>query len=109
MKKSVIPYENKYYYLVLLNVKVRYKQLKKILITIFSKKLKVYSTKLIIQGDLSQCDKYGENYTKSGFYDIWNRLKEVSGVKLRVRHLIQLLFTGKSWDIFFQSNKFYKY
>ena len=38
------------------------------------------STKLIIQGDLSQCDKYGDNYTRSGFYDIWNRLKDIDGV-----------------------------
>ena len=38
------------------------------------------SSKLVIQGDLTQCDKYGENYTKSGFYDVWNRLKEVAGV-----------------------------
>ena len=38
------------------------------------------TTKLIIQGDLSQCDKYGNNYVKSGFYDVWNRLKEVDGV-----------------------------
>ena len=38
------------------------------------------SSKLVIQGDLSQCDKYGENYTKSGFYDIWQRLKTIEGV-----------------------------
>lgn len=38
------------------------------------------TTKLIIQGDLSQCDKYGNNYDKSGFYDIWSRLKDVEGV-----------------------------
>jgi len=39
------------------------------------------SSKLIIQGDLSQCDKYGENYTKSGFYDIWQRLKNIDGIE----------------------------
>ena len=39
------------------------------------------NTKLIIQGDLSQCDKYGPHYIKSGFYDIWERLKEVEGVR----------------------------
>jgi phosphate starvation-inducible PhoH-like protein len=42
------------------------------------------STKLIIQGDLSQCDKYRANgipaYQKSGFYDIWKRLGAVEGV-----------------------------
>ena len=38
------------------------------------------TTKLIIQGDLSQCDKYGANYAKSGFYDVWQRLREVKGV-----------------------------
>ena len=38
------------------------------------------SCKLIIQGDLSQCDKYGSNYAKSGFYDIWQRLRDVEGV-----------------------------
>ena len=40
--------------------------------------------KMIIQGDLSQCDKYKTNgvtnYEKSGFYDVWNRLKVVKGV-----------------------------
>lgn len=40
--------------------------------------------KMIVQGDMSQCDKYksnGEpNYEKSGFYDVWFRLKEVEGV-----------------------------
>ena len=40
--------------------------------------------KMIIQGDLSQCDKYKANgitaYEKSGFYDVWFRLKEVEGV-----------------------------
>jgi|TARA_S200002703_G_scaffold68411_1_gene59393 phosphate starvation-inducible PhoH-like protein len=39
------------------------------------------SSKLIIQGDLSQCDKYGSNYAKSGFYDIWQRLRDVEGVE----------------------------
>lgn len=42
------------------------------------------STKLVIQGDLSQCDKYKNNgspaYTKSGFYDIWKRLGGIEGV-----------------------------
>lgn len=42
------------------------------------------STKLIIQGDLSQCDKYKTNgspaYTKSGFYDVWKRLGGVDGI-----------------------------
>ena len=40
--------------------------------------------KMIIQGDLSQCDKYKANgitaYEKSGFYDVWFRLKGVEGV-----------------------------
>jgi len=40
--------------------------------------------KMIIQGDMSQCDKYKTNgvtnYEKSGFYDIWYRLKDVEGV-----------------------------
>ena len=40
--------------------------------------------KMIIQGDMSQCDKYKTNgvtnYEKSGFYDVWFRLKEVQGV-----------------------------
>ena len=40
--------------------------------------------KMIIQGDMSQCDKYKTNgvtnYEKSGFYDVWFRLKEVEGV-----------------------------
>ena len=40
--------------------------------------------KMIIQGDLSQCDKYKTNgvtnYEKSGFYDVWYRLKNVKGV-----------------------------
>jgi phosphate starvation-inducible protein PhoH and related proteins len=42
------------------------------------------TTKLIIEGDLSQCDKYRTNgtsaYEKSGFYDIWKRLGGISGV-----------------------------
>jgi phosphate starvation-inducible PhoH-like protein len=42
------------------------------------------STKLIIEGDLSQCDKYRTNgipaYQKSGFYDVWKRLGGVKGV-----------------------------
>jgi phosphate starvation-inducible PhoH-like protein len=41
-------------------------------------------SKLIIQGDLSQTDKYRVNgspaYTKSGFYDVWNRFGGVEGV-----------------------------
>ena len=41
--------------------------------------------KMIIQGDLSQCDKYKTNgitaYEKSGFYDVWFRLKGVEGVE----------------------------
>jgi phosphate starvation-inducible PhoH-like protein len=41
-------------------------------------------SKLIIQGDLSQTDKYKNNgtpgYTKSGFYDAWKRLGGVSGI-----------------------------
>jgi phosphate starvation-inducible PhoH-like protein len=41
-------------------------------------------TKLIIEGDLSQCDKYRANgtpaYEKSGFYDVWERLGGVNGV-----------------------------
>ena len=40
--------------------------------------------KMIIQGDLSQCDKYKTNgvtnYEKSGFYDVWFRLKGIEGV-----------------------------
>ena len=40
--------------------------------------------KMIIQGDMSQCDKYKTNgvtnYEKSGFYDSWFRLKGVKGV-----------------------------
>ena len=40
--------------------------------------------KMIIQGDMSQCDKYKANgltaYEKSGFYDVWNRLKDIKGV-----------------------------
>ena len=41
-------------------------------------------SKLIIQGDLSQTDKYKTNgtpgYTKSGFYDVWKRLGGVVGI-----------------------------
>jgi phosphate starvation-inducible PhoH-like protein len=41
-------------------------------------------SKLIIQGDLSQCDKYRNNgtpaYQKSGFYDVWKRLSGLKGV-----------------------------
>ena len=40
--------------------------------------------KMIIQGDMSQCDKYKTNgvtnYEKSGFYDVWFRLQKVEGV-----------------------------
>ena len=43
--------------------------------------------KMIIQGDMSQCDKYKANgitaYEKSGFYDVWFRLKGVEGVEHR--------------------------
>ena len=39
--------------------------------------------KMKIQGDMSQCDKYKTNgvtnYEKSGFYDVWYRLKGVKG------------------------------
>jgi phosphate starvation-inducible PhoH-like protein len=42
------------------------------------------TTKLIIEGDLSQCDKYRANgtpaYQKSGFYDIWKRLGAIQGI-----------------------------
>ena len=41
-------------------------------------------SKLIIQGDLSQCDKYRNNglpaYQKSGFYDVWKRLGGLKGI-----------------------------
>jgi phosphate starvation-inducible PhoH-like protein len=41
-------------------------------------------TKLIIEGDLSQTDKYRANgtpaYQKSGFYDVWERLGGIAGV-----------------------------
>ena len=41
--------------------------------------------KMIIQGDMSQCDKYKNNghsaYEKSGFYDVWFRLKDIEGVE----------------------------
>ena len=40
-------------------------------------------SKLIIEGDLSQCDKYRANgvpaYQKSGFYDVWKRLAGMKG------------------------------
>jgi phosphate starvation-inducible PhoH-like protein len=40
-------------------------------------------SKLIIEGDLSQCDKYRNNglpaYQKSGFYDVWKRLAGMKG------------------------------
>ena len=40
-------------------------------------------SKLIIEGDLSQCDKYRPNgvpaYQKSGFYDVWKRLAGMKG------------------------------
>jgi len=42
------------------------------------------TSKLIIEGDLSQCDKYRSNgipaYQKSGFYDVWKRLGGVEGI-----------------------------
>lgn len=38
------------------------------------------TTKLVIQGDLTQCDKYKENYQRSGFWDAWVRLRDVYGV-----------------------------
>jgi len=37
------------------------------------------NTKLIIQGDLGQCDKY-RHFEDSGFFDVWKRLKGVEGV-----------------------------
>lgn len=37
-------------------------------------------SKLIIQGDLGQCDRY-RDYTQSGFYDVWHKLKGVTGVE----------------------------
>ena len=41
-------------------------------------------SKLVIEGDLSQCDKYKNNgspaYTKSGFFDVWKRLGKLKGV-----------------------------
>jgi phosphate starvation-inducible PhoH-like protein len=41
-------------------------------------------SKLVIEGDLSQCDKYRPNgvpaYQKSGFYDVWKRLGGLDGV-----------------------------
>jgi phosphate starvation-inducible PhoH-like protein len=40
-------------------------------------------SKLVIEGDLSQCDKYRANgipaYQKSGFYDVWRRLAGMKG------------------------------
>ena len=43
-----------------------------------------HDCKMIIQGDLSQTDKFKANgitaYEKSGFYDAWFRLKGVKGV-----------------------------
>jgi phosphate starvation-inducible protein PhoH and related proteins len=39
------------------------------------------TTKLIIQGDLTQCDKYKEDYRKSGFWDAWVRLRDVDGIE----------------------------
>ena len=40
--------------------------------------------KMIIQGDMSQCDKYKNNgkpnFQLSGFWDMWHRLKEMKGV-----------------------------
>jgi phosphate starvation-inducible PhoH-like protein len=42
------------------------------------------TSKLIIEGDLSQCDKYRANgtpaYQKSGFFDVWKRLGGVEGI-----------------------------
>ena len=39
--------------------------------------------KMIVQGDLTQCDKFktnGEgNYEKSGFWDMWHRTKKIKG------------------------------
>ena len=39
--------------------------------------------KMILQGDMSQCDKYKANgtvaYEKSGFWDMWHRLKDIEG------------------------------
>jgi len=41
-------------------------------------------SKMVICGDLSQCDKFKANgvpaYQKSGFYDIWKRLSGVEGI-----------------------------
>lgn len=37
------------------------------------------TTTLVLQGDLGQCDKYND-YKKSGFFDVWDRLKQVHGV-----------------------------
>lgn len=42
------------------------------------------NSKMVICGDLSQCDKFRTNgipaYQKSGFYDIWKRLSGVDGI-----------------------------
>ncbi len=42
------------------------------------------NSKMVICGDLSQCDKFRTNgipaYQKSGFYDIWKRLSGVEGI-----------------------------
>jgi phosphate starvation-inducible PhoH-like protein len=42
------------------------------------------NSKMVICGDLSQCDKFRANgipaYQKSGFYDIWKRLSGVEGI-----------------------------
>jgi phosphate starvation-inducible protein PhoH and related proteins len=37
------------------------------------------NTKLIIQGDLGQCDKY-RDYKNSGFFDVWGKLWGLRGV-----------------------------
>ena len=40
--------------------------------------------KMIVQGDMSQCDKYKNNgqpnFELSGFWDMWHRLKDIKGV-----------------------------
>ena len=40
--------------------------------------------KMIVQGDMSQCDKYKNNgkpnFELSGFWDMWHRLKDIEGV-----------------------------
>ena len=35
--------------------------------------------KMILQGDLSQCDKF-KDFKKSGFYDAWHKLLDVQGI-----------------------------